>query len=59
VSIAEKPRQTIDIETHVAASITICSDHGPGNRQMTFTKAHIHAPWKIAMSETKVIFENA
>ena len=57
--MAEKPRQTTDIETQLAARMAIWSNHGPGKLQMSFTKKHIQAPWAMAMSETKVIFENA
>ena len=59
VSMAEKPRQTMDIETQLAARIASWSAHGPGNRQMSFTKRHIQTPWKIATSETKTILEKA
>ena len=59
VSKAEKPRQTTDIETQLAAKTASCGTQGPGNWQIIFTKKHIQAPWKMAMQDTKKIFEKA
>jgi hypothetical protein len=59
VSMAEKPRQTTDMETQLAARMASCSAHGPGKLQINFTKRHIQTPWKIATRETKTILENA
>ena len=57
--MAEKPRQTTDIETQLAAKMAIWSNQGPGKLQISFTKKHIQTPWAMPMRETKTIFEKA
>ena len=57
--MAEKPRQTTDIETQLATRMPSCGVHAPGKLQINFTKTHIQTPWKMAMRETNVILESA